>query len=110
MDFTELASRLVESIRPHLGVLLNAGIGAVGKDAWEGVKHIWSILGPTLASDPELRAAAQDVIDEPGDDDDIAALRKSLRKFLERNHEVAESLKPIYQDIRSGGIFTLGFQ
>jgi len=99
MDFGQLAGSIVSILNPYLGVLVEAGASTLGK---EGVKTIWSKLVPHLSKNTELKTAVDDVVKDPKDEDSVAALRKAVKKLLERDPELAQSLQSVCQTITSG--------
>lgn len=102
MDFSVLAEQLVEVLRPYLGVLLSAGVGAVGKDAWGGLKDLWARLSGKIEGDPQLKQAAQTVAEKPTDVESAAALKQILLKLLENDPALAGQLQPIVSKIFVG--------
>ena len=99
MDLGQLAGSIVSILNPYLGVLVEAGTSTLGK---EGVKTIWSKLAPHLSKNPELKTAVDDVVKNPKDEDSVAALRKAVKKLLERDPELAQALQSTCQTIMSG--------
>lgn len=98
-----LAEKVAETLRPVLPLLLAGGTeaatalgSAVAEDAWVLAKQVWNKIRPASASTPALQAAAADVAEDPADADNLASLRKELRKVLERNPDLAEDLASLF--------------
>jgi hypothetical protein len=50
----DLAAYIVDLLHPYLGVLLKAGVGALGKDIGqnvsEAIRAVWNKLGPAVTA------------------------------------------------------------
>jgi hypothetical protein len=97
MDLGQLAEQVAETLHPYIGTLITAGIGALGKDAWEGVKTIWERLAPSIKKSPELKAAVEDLAAHPDATKNLASFREAIRKVLEQNPELASELISTYE-------------
>lgn len=98
-----LAEKVVETLRPVLPFLLAGGTeaatalgSAVAEDAWEFAKRVWNKIQPASAEAPALQEAAVDVAEDPADADNLASLRKEVRKLLEKKPDLVEELGNLF--------------
>ena len=99
MDIVTITQALVALLAPLLPWLIKAGeksveeIGKkVGESAWNLAKRIWSRLSPKINANPAAKEAVNDLINNPKDDDYIAAFRVQVRKLLEADSSLAQEL------------------
>ncbi len=90
MEIAQITQQTFDALKPALPFLTAAGgVGAaraMGKDAWEQAKGLWSKLrGTDEAMSQALVKAAERVVARPDDDDAAAALRAEVRDVLEAN-------------------------
>jgi hypothetical protein len=100
MEVAALASFLA----PFMGYLLKAGEPLVedaarklNEKAWEYAKALWGRLRPKVDQVPTARAAAEDLAEDPDDEDRLAALRVQLKKLLAADPALARELARVWQ-------------
>jgi hypothetical protein len=64
-----------------------------GPESWETAKIIWSKIMDKLFSKSESTIAVEDVVKSPEDPDNVASLRKEIRKLLEEDQSLAIDLE-----------------
>jgi hypothetical protein len=69
-----------------------------GPEAWESAKSIWSRIGDTLLKKPAGKVAVDDVAKAPEDGDNVASLRKEIRKLLEEDPTLKEDLENVVKN------------
>ncbi len=110
MDINALANSLTTALVPLLPYLLKAGEKAAeetGKKAldqsWEWGKSLWSKLKLKVEAKPEALEAAQDIAQNPDDQDAQAALRRQLRKLLNEDQSLAEEVNRWLEQGKAAG-------
>jgi len=88
---TKLGSAMGDSLTKEAG-------DKFGPEAWETAKSIWSKIGGKLMEKPAAKDAVSDVISNPEDKDNIASLRKEIRKVLEEDPSLAAELQKIVEN------------
>jgi len=108
MDIIALSQALVSLLAPILPWLVKAGeksveeIGKkVGESSWNFAKKIWSRLSPKLNANPVAKEAVADVVQNPKDEDSIAAFRGQLKKLLISDPSLARELFAQLNDIEN---------
>jgi len=111
MDIGALASSLTTALVPLLPYLLKAGEKAaeetgkaVANQSLEWGKSLWSKLKPKVEAKPEALEAAQDIAQNPDDQDAQAALRRQLKKLLTEDHSLAEEVTGWLEQGTAAGI------
>ena len=101
MDFLTLTTFLA----PFLPALINLGSKAAesaaekfGEDAWEKAKSIWSKLNPKLESKPMAQGAAQELAENPEDEDAREVLAKQLKKLLESDPTLMADISQLFNE------------
>lgn len=99
MEIPALASFLA----PFMGYLLKAGEPLaeeagrkLNEKAWGYAKALWARLRPKVEQEPSARAAAEDLADDPADEDRLAALRVQLTKLLAADPMLAQELTRLW--------------
>jgi hypothetical protein len=99
MDITALASSVTTALVPLLPYLLKAGEKAaeetgkaVANQTLEWGKSLWSKLKLKVEAKPDALEAAQDIAQNPDDQDAQAAFRRQLRKLLTEDQSLAEEV------------------
>lgn len=99
----EIAAAAIAAIAPLLPYLERAGTVAVkgfaegfaksgGEAAWKASEKIWKKIIGASQDDAKLGGAINLLSADPGDQDSLAMLKKSLEGYLERNSEFAKAL------------------
>ncbi len=101
MNFAVLASFLA----PFLPSLFSLGTKAAesaaekfGEDAWEKAKSLWFKLRPKVEAKPLAQGAAQELAQNPEDEDAREALTKQLQKILEADPALAAEITRLLED------------
>ena len=101
MSFAVLASFLA----PFLPSLLNLGTKAAesaaekfGEDAWEKAKSLWGKLRPKVEAKPLAQGAAQELAQNPEDEDAREALTKQFQKILEADPALAAEISQLLEE------------
>ncbi|MEP0914189.1 hypothetical protein NDI45_25100 [Leptolyngbya sp. GB1-A1] len=96
---------LVSFLAPFLPSLFNLGTKAAesvaekfGEDAWEKAKSLWSKLRPKVEAKPLAQGAAQELAQNPNDEDAREALTKQLQKILEADPALAAEIARLLED------------
>lgn len=102
LDIAALASTLTGLLAPALPYLVKFGEQAgteaskkIGVDAWEQAKTLWNKLRPRFEKKPAAQEAANDVADDPVNEDAQAALRQQLKKLLTEDSDFALELAKV---------------
>ncbi|MDD1709979.1 MAG: hypothetical protein LUQ37_03615 [Methanoregulaceae archaeon] len=69
-----------------------------GPEAWDTAKSIWSKIGDRLLNRPAGQIAVDDIIKAPEDGDNVASLRKEVRKVLEEDPALTADLDSVIKD------------
>jgi len=99
---TAVASALIHAL-PHLSASAGEGAakavgGKLGEQAFELAKRLWQHLRPTIEASPAALEAVKDAAADTEDPDNLAALRKELKKILTQNPELAETLAKLLNE------------
>jgi ATP/maltotriose-dependent transcriptional regulator MalT len=111
MDPATIAAGLVSVLAPFLKGFMSgvrnasekAG-EATGNKVQEFAAGIWRRLHPKLEQSPAALQAAQQVADQPDDQDWQAALRAQLKMLLEEDHSLAEELGSALEKGQQAGV------
>jgi hypothetical protein len=111
MDTGATAAGLVSVIAPFLKGFMG-GVRDEAEEAGEAAggklrafaARIWRSLEPDVERTPAALQAAQEVADQPDDEDWQAALRVQLRKLLEEDPALAEELASTLDEGRREGV------
>ena len=110
MDIGALASSLTTALVPLLPYLLKAGEGAAGETGKKAVdqslewgKSLWSKLKLKVEAKPAALEAAQDIAQDPDDQDAQAAFRRQLRKLLTEDQSLADEVSRWLEQGKAGG-------
>ena len=102
LDIAALASTLTGLLAPALPYLVKFGEQAgteaskkIGLDAWEQAKTLWDRLRPRFEKKLAAQEAANDVADDPSNEDAQAALRQQLKKLLVEDSDFALELAKV---------------
>jgi hypothetical protein len=100
MEIAALASFLA----PFMRYLLKAGeplaeeaARKINEKAWVYAKALWARLRPKVDQEPTARAAAEDLADDPDDEDRLAALRVQLKKLLAADPALAKEMTSVWE-------------
>jgi hypothetical protein len=111
MDINALASSLTTALVPLLPYLLKAGEGAAGETGKKAVdqslewgKSLWTKLKLKVEAKPEALEAAQDIAQNPDDQDAQAAFRRQLRKLLTEDQSLAKEVSRWLEQGKAAGI------
>src|SRR5882672_8850848 len=114
MDEVSTAKELAAYLTPFLPYLVEAGkyaAGAAAKkfgdSAWNGAMALWQRLWPKVEERPVLKAAFDDLVNSPEDEDVQAALRIQLRKILLEDGALAEELAQILNELKDSGVHVM---
>ncbi|GEM_PF-2045802 len=98
-------SLVVKFLAPCLPFLMNVGNKAVeggarkiGEDVWRKATAVWSKLQPKVEAKPASLEAAQDVANNPEDEDSQAALRRQLTKILESDSQLKAEIAQVLSE------------
>jgi hypothetical protein len=110
MDPVSLAAVITATILPKaLPYLLKLG-GSMGDSfakqaeekfgpvAWETAQSIWSKIGGKLQGKPEGQVAVEDVAKNPEDEDNVASLRKEIRKTFEEDPALTADVEKVVDE------------
>lgn len=96
---------LMSFLAPFLPALLNLGTKAAesaaekfGEDAWEKAKTLWSKLRPKVEAKPLAQGAAEELAQNPEDEDAQAVLTKQVQKMLETDPALATEIQQLLED------------
>ncbi|HEX6900979.1 MAG TPA: hypothetical protein VF789_14745 [Thermoanaerobaculia bacterium] len=102
MDLKLLADALVIALAPVLPHLMTGGTEAVkavgkkvGEETFELGQKLWAKLRKPVEESPRALAAAEEVAEDPKNDDFRAGLRGHLAKILEADPDLASELKKL---------------
>lgn len=102
LDIAALASTLTSLLAPALPYLIKFGEQAgteaskkISLDAWDQAKTLWDKLRPRFEKKPAAQEAANDVADDPSNEDAQAALRQQLKKLLVEDSDFALELAKV---------------
>jgi len=107
----ELTGQIVAFLTPFMPYLLKAGESAaqeagknLSEEAWASAKALWAKLRPKVEAKPAALEAAQDVAENPDDEDAQAALRLQLKKLLNEDPALAEAVAGLWEQARAAGV------
>jgi hypothetical protein len=115
IDVLLLAKEAVTFLAPFLPYLIKSG-GTVaeeagkklgeqaGAGAWEQAKTLWSKLWPKVEAKPAARAALEELVANPKDEDTRGALRLQLRKLFTEDEALAQDVFKIQNDVKQSGV------
>jgi len=111
MDPATIAAGVVSVLAPFLKGFMSgvrntsekAG-EAAGNKLQEFAAGIWRKLHPKLEQTPAALQAAQQVADQPDDQDWQAALRAQLKMLLEEDHTLAKDLGSALEEGQQAGV------
>jgi len=96
---------LMSFLAPFLPSLLNLGTKAAesaaekfGEDAWEKAKSLWTKLRPKVEAKPLAQGAAQELAQNPDDEDAREALTKQFQKILDADPALATEIRQLFED------------
>jgi hypothetical protein len=96
MSIVLQAKETVDLVGPYLPTLMTAAATTAGTEAIKGipaiVKNIWALLGGKVKDKESTKRAAEDVVADPKDEDNVASFRKELRELLKENPDIAANL------------------
>jgi hypothetical protein len=111
MDPATIAVAVVSLVGPFLKGFLTGAKGAaeeMGEEAGGKLKElaasIWAKLHPKLKDKPAAIEAAQDVANDPKDEDAVASLRYQLRKILEQDSVLTEEFGSVLTQAQRAGV------
>ena len=103
MDIAALSKEITTYLAPFLPYLIEKGGKAIEKAgekftsaAWEKAQDIWSKVGKK----EEVKSAAKDVMEMPGDEDAQAALRLQVKKLLQEDAGLQQELMTLLKEIK----------
>jgi hypothetical protein len=102
LNIAAFASMLTSILAPALPYLVKFGEQAgteaskkISLDAWEQAKTLWDKLHPRFEKKPAAQEAANDVADDPSNEDAQAALRQQLKRLLVEDSDFALELAKV---------------
>jgi len=96
MDPVTLANEIVTKLQPFLPYLV---VGAVEGVTSEAVKGLWNTIKGKFKGRPAAEEVLKDLEKNPADQDNIAALRKELKKAMEEDSHFAEAIASILKEL-----------
>jgi hypothetical protein len=106
---------LAALLSPALPFLTRAGgrvateAGQVlGGEAWDHAQRLWARLADAIASRPAAQEAADDVAADVEDGEARVALVRQLRKILESDPALAETVEQLLGEARQAGVVASG--
>lgn len=88
MDAAALAAQIVALLSPVIPSIVKGAAGAAGKELWGKLKAL-------ATGNPELDTAIKDVEADPQDDDNLASLRKAIRKLAASDSAIKGELETL---------------
>ncbi len=89
MDLAQLVQQITAALQPHLSTLLTAGETAAGT---EGGKRIVSAIWEKLKGKPKVVEAAQELAEDPKDEDAQEIFARRIKKALKNDPELQAEL------------------
>ena len=104
MDPATLATMSFDLLKPYLAKIGETAADKLSESAGEKVPEavgaLWKRIKSLFQGKESAREAADDLLDEPDDEDNQAAFRKQLKKLLEAHPEVHNELKILLDNVR----------
>ena len=105
----EIAALIASFVSPFLPHLMNLGkpvAEGAGKKlgekfsegAWEKAKQLWGKIGPKIEEKPLAKGAAEELAENADDADALEVLTKQVKKILEANPDLAQSLRSLLDE------------
>lgn len=103
MDAAALATQIVAILSPVIPSIVKGASGAAGKDLWRKLKALTS-------GNPELETAVKDLEADPQDEDNLACLRKAIRKLAASDSAIKDELEGLMAQSKMlvGGVAFIG--
>lgn len=106
MDIVTLSSAVASALLhalPHLTTSAGDGAakaigGKLGEQAFKLAEKIWDHLKPKVEASPAAVVAVADAAAEPRDEDNLAALRKEIKKILKSDSALTEVLSKLLEE------------
>ena len=97
-----VAAALIHAL-PHLTQVAGEGGakaigGKLGEQALELAKRLWQHIHPKIEASPAASEAVKDAVLNPEDSDNLASLRKEIKKILEKDAGLVSALAAILQE------------
>ncbi len=97
-----VATALIHAL-PHLTEAVGEGGakaigGKLGEQALELAKRLWQHIHPKIEASPAASEAVKDAASDPEDEDNLASLRKEIKKILTSDPALAEILHTLLEN------------
>lgn len=102
LSIAGIAGTAVTLLAPYLPKLIGSAIEEVGKSVPDAAKKLWKLVSGKFRGNAVAEEALKDVAGDPKDEDNIASLRKEIRKALQSDNDFANAIVTILKEIEPG--------
>lgn len=101
MDPVTIAAATLTVLSPFLTKMGEKAAEEIGKGLPGAVGKLWNRIGKKFKGNPAAETAVKDVVANPKDEDNLAALRKEIKKALAEDAEFAQEIEELLKQAKN---------